>query len=448
MDIKEEVTALLKTLEEQDTAPGPIKEEEMNNIFFFPTADGEGISMYTEEGLRKAIDGETEPPTLRVVPSTPPPVWHYEGVLTAGFFVLVVLSCLMFQIALIVNPFIETVTVVTKAQEVTGQVTLQVTTGKAQGANQIPGRVIPPITLSVHNTANATGQGHQEPTQANGEITFYNGELQAVTIPSGTAITGADGVTVITNQPANIPAGNPPAYGSITVSAYAEQAGSSGNIASLDINQGIETSILAKNQYPFAGGKDSRNFIYVTKGNMQNAESGLGGTLETSMQGALANQSHPGESIINLPCSTSQSADHQVGEEAQSVTVTESKTCSGIAYNTSQLYQRATALLNQKVPVITKDFTLVGDPHFTMNKTVATQTMATLTLTTQETWAYVPSNTQQAIIKKALGGLTRDQATHYLLSFPGISQASVTGEYDKLPRDPRYIHLLFLIPAA
>ncbi len=122
----------------------------------------------------------------------------------------------------------------------------------------IHGRVLPALTLSQSTTVTATGKRHQDATRAEGEITFYNGFFTSQTIAAGTILTSADGVQIVTDEPASIPAGNPPIYGQVTVSAHSLNMGAQGNIQAYDINEACcLTSVLAKNTEAFTGGLDA-----------------------------------------------------------------------------------------------------------------------------------------------------------------------------------------------
>jgi hypothetical protein len=92
-------------------------------------------------------------------------------------------------------------------------------------AIQVHVRALAPLTLMQATTAPATGKLHQDAMRAAGTITFYNGLLSGQTIAAGTVLTGSDGVEIVTDQTAHIPAGTPPVYGQTTVSAHAVLAG-------------------------------------------------------------------------------------------------------------------------------------------------------------------------------------------------------------------------------
>jgi hypothetical protein len=99
----------------------------------------------------------------------------------------------------------------------------------------IPGRLLSALTMSQQKTVPTTGLGHQNVTQATGYVTFYNAATYPQEIPAGTLLIGADGVQVVTDQTAFIPAGNLLTNGHTTVTAHALLAGSAGNIQGGDI---------------------------------------------------------------------------------------------------------------------------------------------------------------------------------------------------------------------
>src|SRR5258708_1808186 len=133
----------------------------------------------------------------------------------------------------------------------------------------IPGFHLMPVAKTIKVTVPATGKGHTPATNAEGIITFYNGLPYTQIVPTGTRLTGADGVSVITDTQAVIPSAaqtTPPTYGHTNVSAHALIAGASGNISAGEINLACcATSIIAQNPYNFTGGKNARDFTYLTQ---------------------------------------------------------------------------------------------------------------------------------------------------------------------------------------
>jgi Baseplate J-like protein len=254
------------------------------------------------------------------------------------FALLLTGSSIALQLSLAFHPFIATITILPKSQQVTLSETLQL------------GRLLHPVTLSESQTVNTTGTGHQDAREAHGFITFYNGEFTSVTVSAGTVLTGADGVQIVTDQDATIPAANPPVFGHVTLSAHAAQPGRKGNIPAYDISHACcAPSVLAKNSSSFSGGQDERNFQAVAQADIENAASTLKTTLAARSNGALQGQLQPGEQVATLPCSPTVSPDHQVGAEAIRVTVIVSETCRAVAYSSTELQRKALLLLSSQV---------------------------------------------------------------------------------------------------
>src|SRR6266699_1980207 len=206
-----------------------------------------------------------------------------------------ILFCLEFIAASILFPLLApsaTVTIISVPRTITRTTAIQVS-----------GKELLPLTIMQSTTAPATGKQHQDATRAVGTITFYNGLLTSQTIATGTILTGSDGVQVITDQPAIIPAANPPLEGHVTIPTHALSAGAGGNIQAYDINQACcATSVVAKNTRSFTGGAPARDFIIVTIHDLETATGAIKTTLFKSEQAALTTELNPGEALIAPPC--------------------------------------------------------------------------------------------------------------------------------------------------
>ena len=369
------------------------------------------------------------------IESTPPKSPQRKSDLPAYttilFFIFLILSCLAFQLYLVFNPPIVIVTVVPRSQTVHLTGTLQL------------GRVLVPITLSQSQTVPTTGKGHQDPKQATGFITFYNGLLSEQTVPAGTLLTGSDGVEITTNQDANIPSAAPPIEGQATITAHAINSGSQGNISAKDINEACcAVSILAVNFTPFHGGQDERDFQTVAKSDIVTVATPLKTAVQQDMQKALQGELKPNEQLQTLPCHPTVASDHQIGEEARLVTVTVSVACSAIAYDTKALEIKATQLLTtQAVRKLGTGYTLLGSVQVSVIQATA-QPRPTLVLSYQGIWVYAISNREQQRIKSLITGKSYQQAMQVLKALPGVERVSIQfDENTKLPKDSRYIHL-------
>src|SRR6266700_2863608 len=258
---------------------------------------------------------------------------------------------------------------------------------------QVPGRALPPLTLMQSITALATGKHHQPASRATGTITFYNGLLTSQTITAGTIFTGNDGVQIITDQAAVIPAGNPPSYGHVSVLAHAVSAGPQGNIPAYAINTACcATSVVAKNTGAFSGGAAAREYLVVTRTDINTTVISLLLALSQSENAALQAQLHPGEALITQSCTPVVSSDRKIGDEAKYVTVTVSETCGGIAYAPREVYTDAMQLLTaQAATTLGANYTLLGDIQITIVQATATdhrQGSVEMDVQVTGTWVY------------------------------------------------------------
>jgi len=374
-----------------------------------------------EEGIVDITRARQKPPLLAIA------LWF--------FALLLPLSSIAFQVYLAFNPFIATITIAPKSYQVTLSGTLQL------------GRLLNPITLSESQTVPTTGTGHQNARAATGYITLYNGEFTRVPVLAGTVLTGADGVQIITDQDATIPAGNPPSYGHVTLSAHAAQPGRKGNIPAYDITQVCcAPSVLAKNSYSFSGGQDERNFQTVAKADIANAASPLETTLAASSNGALHGQLHQGEKLLPLPCSRAIAPNHQPGQEATQVTVTVSQTCRAVAYDETVLQAKVTPLLTTQAEQRRgAGYSRRGTVAVTIIQATVSNNKPFLIFSSHGTWVYAISNATQEQIKISIAGKTKQDAVHLIQSVPGIASASIAwDENSKLPKDTRSLRLVLI----
>jgi hypothetical protein len=325
----------------------------------------------------------------------------------------------------------------------------------ATAAIQVQGRQLPLLTLMQSLSAPATGKRHQDATRAAGTITFYNGLLTSQTVAAGTIFTGKDGVQIITDQAAHIPAGNPPSYGQVSVSAHAVLTGQQGNIPAYDINAACcATSVVAKNTRGFTGGASARDFFVVAGEDINTTVTSLLLALSRSENAALQAQLHPGEALAVSSCTPHVVSNHKPGDEANQVTVTVSETCGGIAYASHEVYADAVQLLTaQATTTLGAEYALLGDIQITIVRATIinrSQGRATMLVQVTGTWVYQITPDMQQHLLRLIAGKTTQQVGAMLLQLPGIAgvQISVKGGNRTLPEDPRGIHIIVIYRSA
>ncbi len=381
--------------------------------------------------------GEEEPDAPIVDSQDTHPTAKREPLYFLHFLLLLLIFIALDNIDTVFAQLAPTVTVTITPQTRTVTTTATVTVGGA-GAD-VRGRVVAPLTLTQQQTATATGRGHQDAQRAAGELTFYNGSFTAKTIDGGTVFTGTDTIQVVTDQTVTIPPGNPPTYGEATVPAYAAHAGSTGNIATGNINTSVSSDVLVKNS-AFNGGRDARDFTYVSKGDIQGVVSQLTPRLLQSEQAALTAQLVQGESFVSPVCTSRTTTNHNAGEEAQNVTVTVSQTCATVAYNQQELQRSGERILAITHAASLVHFQRVGGIQISILSQVLSSQRATLKVQLSSTWVYALN--QQRITSEIVGK-PRLEALHLVAMFPGVQRVSIAGVNDnqQLPTDASHIHL-------
>jgi hypothetical protein len=204
----------------------------------------------------------------------------------------------------------------------------------------VPGFHLAPASKIFKTTVMATGKGHRAATTATGMITFYNGLPYTQIIPVGTKLTGADGVSVLTDEQAVIPPAaqtTPPTYGHTDVTAHSLMAGESGNIPAGDINMACcVTSVIVQNPYAFRGGKNARDFTYLSAQDIKNTSSSLLPTLQSQTLSLL-----PTPQLTPL-CSTATASSPSVGKETKTAKVTIVEICKADSYSVTSVARAIT----------------------------------------------------------------------------------------------------------
>jgi hypothetical protein len=250
----------------------------------------------------------------------------------------------------------------------------------------LPGiRFLHPVTLAQAQTAPTTGIGHENARAATGTITFYNGLFTAQLIPAGAVFTGSDGVQVATDAEVSIPAANPPAFAVVSVFAHALDPGVAGNIAAGDISTTIANGILVKNLGPFYGGKNARSYHTVSKDDINTLATSAQAKLSIQIDNLFGKQLQAGEVMTQPRCQIATASNHTVGQEASQIQVTVRETCKASAYSLDRIKR------------------------------------------------FLSGKDTQAVIHlfKAFGQVA--------ISFSGV------GDDTRLPKDTRYIHLIFIV---
>jgi hypothetical protein len=189
--------------------------------------------------------------------------------------------------------------------------------------------------------------------------------------------------------------------------------------------------VLVRNLASFIGGRDARDFPAVAHTDIDS----LTRTVRTTLAQAFttAFPVRPGEQAQPTNCRTVTTANYQIGEEAQSVTLTSIKTCSALAYSQGELTREATAAFTHTRPA--PSYHLVGSLQTTV------QSVTPVSVAIRGKWAYTFSPDYQQRLAQQIHGDTPAKARASLLKTGVISYASVP---ETLP-PAMYITFLVLV---
>src|SRR5450755_3799844 len=317
---------------------------------------------------------------------------------------------------------------------------------------QVRARLLSEQSPSLTRTVPATGHGHTRAQQAGGSLTFYNAAPYTQTVAAGTVLTGADGVALVTDQAASLPAANLPAVGMATVPAQAMQVGPQGNIAPLDLN-GLccVAGVSVKNTDAFVGGQNARDYTVIARQDVEAVTGPESTTLTQAAQASLQGEVRLNEQLASsAQCHPALHTDHPIGSEATHVTITLTVTCWAEVYDAQAVQQLASAALGEQAR------TTLGAGYSTQGtiKTMVTQVATTeaahgtlsLLVNAQGTWSYQFSSAEISQLSRQIAGLPRQQAIHLLKRDAHIQAVSITETWNAtyIPSDPAHIQVMVL----
>ncbi len=326
------------------------------------------------------------------------------------------------------------------------EVTLTITASPHAG--EVQGRSLAGMSLTKRTTVPATGHGHDNALQAQGVITFYNGDVNPITIPAGVSFTLSNQLTIVTTASATVQAAVDPLKGEANAPAQAVEAGTIGNIPAHAIENRCCGSVFvtATNTTPFRGGQDARDYTYIQPSDIRNASQDLLSSVTPQVTTALAKQVHEREQLVTPLCTPHTTTSQEPGAEAPSVTVSVTQTCKALAYSLDTLQRVSTALLSHAQNLTS--YRQAGTVQVTVNTETYEQQTAHLHVTLSGTWVYSFSQRALTHLRHILAGVSKEKAQALLQQEPGIAQVSIQVHRldfkDLLPGNPANIHLVFI----
>jgi hypothetical protein len=448
--------------DEQDRLPPVPQQDEQQDT----SARAASPQQAPDEPAATPPQREPKPLSLPVVPA-PRTQPSFPALLAATVGISIILFGVAIGILLAVSPTslgpligwlpglapTASVTLTPAHQRLHTSVPITAVTGTPDPArHQVSARLLTVKSSTFTQTVPTTGHGHTQAAQARGTLTFYNAAPYAQVVAAGTVLTGADGVEIVTDQVAYLPAGNLPQVGMATVGAQAVQVGPQGNIAPLDLN-GLccVAGVSVKNTTAFVGGQNARDYRVVAQHDVDTVVGPESATLTGAAQSNLQGQVRSNEQLASpAQCHRALHTDHPVGSEATRVTITLSVTCQAEVYDAQAVQQLAsTALGEQARKSLGAGYSAQGPVKTSVTQVATTEAAhgtLSLLVDAQGTWGYQFSSAEITRMSKQIVGLPRQQAIHLLKQNGHIQAVSITETWNAttLPTDPSHIQIMVL----
>jgi hypothetical protein len=345
-----------------------------------------------------------------------------------------------------------TITIVPDSKEVQDSYVMQaVATQPNADQLQIAMRTLTTAPSPQNKTVTGTGHTQTAPATARGRLTFINTSLAAFTIAAGTVISATNGVTVVTDQPAMIPAGvlqgTTLSAGSITVSAHATTTGTAGNLDQGMINKNccVVGNFITVTNAAFAGGLDPQNYTFVKQADVNAAATPLESTATQQASALFTQQLKPNEHFVGDPTCTSnvQFDPATVGDRGTNIpstAITVTAKCTGVVYDQGGVQAIAKDRLQKKVDIDPgQGYLLVGNIATKILISKVNTDSISLVVDARGIWVYQFDSAKEQALAQQLVSKNVTDAQTFLNSQHGINNAKIVSKGDTLPTDPTQI---------
>ena len=343
-----------------------------------------------------------------------------------------------------------TITIVPDSKEVQDSYVMQAVTTQANADQlQVSMRNLSIAPNAQNKTVPGTGRGQIPAVVAKGRLTFINGSFSPFTVGAGTVISASNGVSVVTDVPASIPANTPGgASGTISVPAHATTAGTAGNLDQGSISRACCAAagfVFVKNDAAFTGGVDAQTYTVVRQGDVDAAATPLEATLTQEASTQFKQQLKPNEKLVSDPTCNSnvQVPPGTVGDQGHNIastTITVTAKCTGVAYDQGGAQAVAKDRLQKKANIDPgQGYSLVGNIVTGVSVSKVNPDSISLLVNARGIWAYQFDTAKEQALAKQLAGKKLTDAQSFLNAQRGINNAKIATKGDTLPTDPTQI---------
>jgi hypothetical protein len=300
-----------------------------------------------------------------------------------------------------------------------------------------------PTSLTTRSTAEAnheaTGERYEPAGTASGLIQITNPLTHEVTVPAGTEIPGANGVTYYTAEDVRIPAADPYgslAFGSAQVGVYAGVTGPDGNISAGSLTGQLGAELFYTNHEGIGGGW-MQGFTVITEEDIDAVQAAVEEELLDIAEDEFMSELPDGFELVPDTIQIGEpeiEVDAAAGEDGEEVTASGTITVRAQVFDPDELHQlagsEADRLLSRQG----------GSDRILLAETVSIQEPMSLN---QQSPAFkidveavarkIITEAEKEQIAEDVVGMSREEAEAYLAEHPKVDRFQITIEPSWLP---------------
>jgi len=210
------------------------------------------------------------------------------------------------------------------------------------------------MTVPIKETMQTTGSRREPDAFAEGTVSLSNPLPEAITIKKGTEVKTETGTTFAFIANVKVPAGDPDAndFGAATAKVRAQDAGSGGNVQTGELGGRLPSGVYYSNREGPIGGGTDRRIPVVAKEDLQTLRDRAAADLPERAEVTFTDQLQDGVVILPSSITTGEAKDdfdHKAGDDAETITLTATRSVTALTYNRTAALDQATTQLQRRL---------------------------------------------------------------------------------------------------
>ncbi|MDI3341628.1 MAG: hypothetical protein QJR03_13980 [Sphaerobacter sp.] len=295
-------------------------------------------------------------------------------------------------------------------------------------------------TTVFDRTIPTTGERFEPDGTATGSVQFMNPSTKPIAVPSQTRLTGANGMVYLTREAVTVPGADPfgsLALGTAAVTVVAAEPGPAGNTDAGTLVGQLDNGLYFANREPIKGGTTKR-IATVSEADLaalkQAAEADLAARAEAEFQQEIdpAHKLVPGSIQKDPPVIQ---FSHQVGQDAESVSVHATQTVRGKVYDPAQLDARARDEIGRRLAAQAGNGVMLLGPTVTVSEpTPLNADQTAFRVHAEAVVRTVITDEQRQALAEQLAGKSMEEAERIVAAVPGVASYRLEQGPSWLPR--------------